>query len=339
MANRFTTNFAFFTSLPGTFTLNSGGSITGSKMRFSGAGIQYAQITLDNQATWIVNMRVNIASVNGTTAILNFMDGSSFQFTLGIKTTGKLACFRGSSSGTQVGSDSINALTFDSDSTYYDIEIKLVIHDTTGSVEVRVNGNTTPEISATNVDTKATSNTSADNIRFGQDGGVGGTVSMDIRYQHCIVMDASGSVMNNFLGPRNVNVHTPTADGNYTTWTANTGTRFGAVDDSAPNGDTDYVSAPNVGDKVSFVMSNLPAGVTTVNSIVGWTSAKRDDATSRAFKLLLRSSGSDQLGTVEHFVGSSYAYFMDVFDQSPFTSSPWGTSEVDGLEAGAQVTT
>lgn len=333
MALRFADNFKFWTSTPGVFTTSSGVSISSGRLVATAFIASYGEIQLSSQGTWIINMRLKYKpgseSVN---ALVTLRDGSTTQCCLALKSSGKLAIFRGASNGTQIGSDSINAILRD-DSTYYDIEVKFVLGNT-GSVVVKVNG--VEEINAASVDNTSTASNTADNVRLGTDANAGGSGPT---YEHVVVMDGMGSELNDFIGPVNVNAHFSTADGNYTTWAANTGNRWAAVDDAAPNSDTDYVSAGSVGDKVSFVVQDTPSGTSSVLGVAVWVNAKRDDAATRAFKVLLRSGGSDQLGSVEHFVGPSYAYFFTPFNVSPFTSVAFTPSEVNGLEVGLQVTT
>lgn len=329
MALRWVDNFEFWTTTPGTFTSQTGCSVNTSRWLAS-SGAAYGQITLDSQGTWIINMRVAISVAGSGGGILTFVDGSTTQCTLAVKSSGKLAFYQGAFGGTQRGSDSTTALTLSS-AVYYDIEVKVVLGNS-GSVTVKVNGAT--EITASSVDLTQTGNDSADVIRVGTDGS-----QPTVYYKQVVVMDSTGAEMNDYIGPVSVNLHDTTADGNYTTWAANTGNRYQAVDEANPDSDTTYVSAASVGDKVTFAMANLPAGVTTVHALAVWSNAKRDDAATRGYKTLLRASATDSNPNAEHSVGSSYAYFFDAFADSPFTSSPWGTSEVDGLEVGAIITT
>lgn len=334
MALRWHDNFETWTVMPGKFTTNADASISSGKLLVNGT-VLYAQLTLDAQSTWIVNTRISFGiTPTGNAGVILFHDDSTLQCSLGLKANGKLAFFRGNvNGGNQLGSDSTVTLAPDS-AAYHDLEIKVVIHNSTGSVVVKLNGETI--ISATNVNTRAGANNSANILRFGD---TAGSSSISWRYDHLIIMDGTGASLNDFIGPVQVNTHYPTADGNYTGWTANTGNRWAAVDDTAPNGDTDYVAASAVGSKVSFTKAAVPAGVTTVHGVGVWLYQERDDATTRADKVLLRNSGSDQLGTTEFFLSPSYAYHYQPFAQSPFTSSAWGVSEWDNTEIGAQVTT
>lgn len=345
MANQFTDNCEFYgtSNLPGPYTaVYGGGSVTasGGKLRLANAGGVLISDGITAQGTWFANLRLNIQNpatgsnggfLTNAWPVICWNDGGTQQCGLYIRNDGKFQFARGE---TAIGPASLTAVDFDTDITYYDVEAKVVFGNS-GTVELRVNGNT--EISAT-VDNTQTANNTADSMQIGQNGTGGIAVAANI--DHVILFDATGSQMNNFLGPVTVFWNTVTADGTHTGW-AVTGaaSRFQAVDDSTPNGDTDYVSAATVGTKVSFAMTDLPGTVTAVKGVFIWLNQKRDDATTRGDKAGVRISGTDYLGGTELFLNSNYIYQKQPFDASPATSSAWGVAEVNGAEALAQVTT
>ena len=153
-------------------------------------------------------------------------------------------------------------------------------------------------------------------------------------------MDSTGAAMNNFIGPVDVTLLQPTGDGFYTAWTPNTGARWDAVNDSNPDEDTTYISAAAVGTKNTFTHGTLPAASTAVKATCVWARGRRDDGTTRAFKVLLRNTTpTDALGSVEHFVGANYIWFFQPYEVSPFTSAAFSVSEVNNIEFGCQITT
>lgn len=330
-------NFGFWTTLPGTLSSTSGTvSITGGKLVISGSnGIANAP-SFSATDTLIVNTKINITSApSGNSGIVTFLSSGTTQCSLAVKSTGKLAFFRGSVlTGTQVGSDSTTSLTFDTDVTYHDIEIKVVIHNTTGSVEVRLNGNPTPEITATNVNTRNGSVNSADTVALGN----AASSSATTRFDHFILMDSSGSSLNNFIGPVNVNTHTVTGAGNYTQFTPSTGSNWQNVDDSNPDGDSTYNASSTLNHIDSFVISDLPANTTNIFGAMLWLNAKRDDATTRGVTPVLRIGSTDYLGS-EKILSSGYQYYSQGYGVSPATSTAFTVSEVNNMEIGYKVTT
>jgi hypothetical protein len=102
------------------------------------------------------------------------------------------------------------------------LELKVVIHDTTGSYEIRINGQTL--VSQTNIDTKLTSDANVDRIRFGTFNSTGSGSDEGNRITDLYVCDDSGSVNNTFLGPVRVLSLHPDADGDDEDWTLSSGT-------------------------------------------------------------------------------------------------------------------
>lgn len=356
MALKWVDPFTFWTTTPGTFTTTAseaGPAPSISSGRFASGNVGSRALIsngLTQQATYIINARFNVSLLGngnpivggfagGSTPIASLMEGAwgsgNAQCGLCIRTDGKLQFYRGST--TPIGGVSTIALSADSGVTFYDVEMKVTVNNSTGSIEARVNGGV--EIGPTTVNTRQTSNNYADSIAiWGMPSGSNTNIP-SMLIEHLIVMDGSGSLANDFIGPVDVDFLPPTGDGNYTAWAPNTGARWDAVNDSNPDGDTTYVSASVVGDKITFTRGTLPAGTTTIKATGQWFRARRDDGVTRAFKGFLRSSGTDHTSTVEHFLGDSYQWFFTPYEQSPFTSTAWTVSEINNLEFGAIVST
>ena len=330
MSLRYADPFDFWTSFLGTFSSGTNGTISGGALTINittapGTGLTKV---LDAQNKWIFNFTYNYTSGSNIN-IINVLDGSTVQCSLVMESSGQLSFYRGLHSGTKISSDSSTVLV---GGRTYDIEVEITLGNT-GSCKAWINGNL--EINATSVDNTATSNNTADRFRIGPAGSSFTTFSLG----HLIAMDGQGSNMNGPIGPVNVQSHTPTSDGNYTTWTPNTGTRYQAVDETNPNGNTDYVAASSVGDKITFGFSDSASSVTNIIGVGVWVNAARDDATTRGFKVLTRNGTTDVLGSNESFVGPSYDYYFSPFEISPFSSLAWSKSEFDATEWGAEVTT
>lgn len=87
------------------------------------------------------------------------------------------------------------------------VEVKFVIHDTAGSVEVRVDGTTV--LNLTNQDTRNGTPTTANTLRFGP------FMYIDDLY----ILDTTGSTNNDFLGDVKVVAVLPDSDGTHTDFT------------------------------------------------------------------------------------------------------------------------
>jgi hypothetical protein len=354
MALKFVDNYQFWTTLAsGTHTsfYGTGNSVASGRLRIGAAGIGGGSVISNrftSQSTYIVNTRLNIQSLgngdpfgmpNGFTPFVSLMEGGSFQGNvqagLAVRSDGKLQFYRSTNS---IGAVSSIALVADSLITFYDIEYKITINNITGTIEARVNGGV--EIGPTSsLDTQNTSNAFADSVVLGGINSGSNTNIPNTAYEHIVVMDSTGSAGNDFLGPIDVDLLAPTGDGTYTEWDfTGAPTRWQAVDDSDPDEDSSYIFDNVVGQRNTFTHPSLPGGTTLVKAVVVWARGRRDDAVTRSFKVLLRSSGTDNLGGIEQFLGDNYLWFLQPYEISPFSSSAWTVSEVNALEYGVQVT-
>lgn len=331
MALRWADNFEFWTTMPGTFTTVSSNAPTISSGSLSCPfNDRSANVALSAQATWIVNIRFTV-DVAVTGSLISLWDSTSAQVTLVLKSTGKLAVYRGEGNGTQIGSDSTHSFTTGTD---YDVEFKVTIDNASGVIGVKVNGAT--EISASSLDTQATGNATADAVRLGHT--TGDTSGATWLFRHAVIMDSSGSEMNDYIGPVAVNLHKPSGAGNYSQFTPSAGSNYQNVDDTANDGDSTYNASGTLNQIDTYAMENCPAGVTSVKGVALWWNARRDDATTRGLSPVWRISATDYVGT-EQNVGASYAFFTQNYALSPATSTAWTSSEIDGAEAGIKVTT
>jgi len=106
---------------------------------------------------------------------------------------------------------------------WYYIELKVVVSATVGTVELRLNGLASAECSGSGLNTGSAN---IDSVQFVT------AVSQSMDVDDVYGVDTSGSSpTNDFLGDRRVETLMPTAEGANTAWTANTGTKAGAVDD------------------------------------------------------------------------------------------------------------
>lgn len=332
-------NYGFWTTTPGTFTtVPAGTSVSSGQLRLIYVGPKVGPVVSNNltaQTTYIINTRVSLPQGHGNHLYTLYIGGVA-QCSLVINNIdGKLQFHRGENLTSPVGPASVIALLEDA-STFYDIEAKFVVGPS-GSVELRVNGGVT--IPSTSGNTSATGGITADS--FGLASLITFTQSCDFSFEHLLVMDGSGTAMNDFQGPLDVFLLPPTGDGFYTEWDfTGAASRWEAVDELNPDGDTSYISDAVVGQRNLFTHGSLPANYTAVKGAAIWTYARRDDETTRAFKNLLRNTTpADNLGSVEHFAGDDYLYFFQPYEVNPFTTSAWTISEINDVQYGVQVTT
>jgi hypothetical protein len=235
---------------------------------------------------------------------------------------------------TQLGSTGTHSLLAN---TWNYIEIKVVVNATTGSVEVRLNGATSAEISATNVDTG-----SVNIARIGaafNNAGVTNTLDTDDVY----AADTTGSAPNNtFLGDVRVEQITLDAEGTNTAWTANTGTKVSRVNEGATtytyDGDTGYIESATPGAQETFTGTALAVTSGTVHAVQLNTVARKDDAGLREVARVIRVGGVDYTGATLPALTTSYTMATELLNQDP-AAADWTVASVNAAEWGVEVIT
>jgi hypothetical protein len=129
----------------------------------------------------------------------------------------------------------------------------------------------------------------------------------------------------------------PNGAGNYTNWTANTGSNYAAVDETgAPDDETTYVYATSSGVQDSYALTNTTAGVTVpagyaIDAVIPIAWARKTDAgTASTLKLGTRLSGTNAIGSAQSLTTS----FGPVWERQ--TTDPgagaWSEADIDSTE-------
>lgn len=223
---------------------------------------------------------------------------------------------------------------------WYFIELRGFINGASGTGEVHLNGAT--EITST---TGNYGSSNIDRIIFqcsAQESGGSfsdGIISAD--FCDVYVVDTGGSTNNTFLGDMAVYTLYPSADGAHTQWTPDTGTaHFSRVNEHTgtyPDNDVSYVADSTSGDRDSYVYDDL---VPLTGNVYGaqtnlW--ARKDNASLRQLKAVVRRSSTDYDGTAIATLGTTYADFTEIRETDPSTSAPWTISGINNAEFGVVV--
>jgi len=217
---------------------------------------------------------------------------------------------------------------------WYFIELKATINDSTGSAAVKVNGVT--EVTVSGVDTRnGGSAATADRVIFFSNGSVGGTFRLDDVY----ICDGTGSApTNDFLGDCRVQALFPNGDGNSSQLVGSDGNSVNnslLVDETTPNGDTDYVEGANVGDKDTYAYGNLTPTSGTVYGVQPNLYARKTDAGTRSIASVARLSGTE-VDSAAAALSTSYLYYRDIRETKP-GGGAWSIADVNNAEFGVKV--
>lgn len=279
-------------------------------------------------ATMTVGCAIKRGGGSGQVLIVFLSDsGVTTHLTIRVTGTGEIQAFRGTTAGTQLGS-TVSAGTIP-ESVWKYIEVKAVLHDTTGSVEIRVDGNSTPVLSVTNQDTKnGGTKTVFDTVQL--------TFAVSSpNFDDVYVTNGAGSVNTGFLG--DVKIETLFANGAGTTTglTPSTGSNFQTVDETAPN-TTDYSGSATNDLYDTYAFGNLATAAGTIFAVNIYAYAAKSDAGAKGGAIMIRSGGTDYEKT-DNALATGFQYYNDIVETDPATSTAWTISNVNAAEFGWKV--
>lgn len=275
---------------------------------------------------WYVGFRFYVSSNMDTTqrAIIGFFSdsGATQHIAVGFRSNG-FEVRRGNESGTLLDSYTLGSLVA---AQWYYAEIYVKVADSGGRVTVKIDGTTRVDFTG---DTKNGGTSS--NLDLLRCAGNGVAVLFDDLY----VCNAVGSApYNTFLGDVRVAALVPTGAGATTGMTASAGSNWQTQDERAYSA-SDYNTGA-AGQKDTYALNDLPAGVATVLAVQVNAIAKKTDSGALSLRTVVRSDGVDYVGSSVS-LGLADALISTDYITDPDTSAAWTTSAVNALEAGAEV--
>jgi len=312
-------------------TLSGSPSIVAAAGRNSTAGMQFdaseyvAKTVSGSPATLIVACAVKISALSVSQDIIRFMDATTTQVKIRVKTDGGIEAFRDT---TSLGSSAAGIVTAGA---FAHLDVKVTINDASGSVLVVSGGSTV--LTLTSQDTKATANAYVTSVRIGGDGT--NTVTVDDLY----ILDTTGAApQNDQLGDCRIDMSLPDAEGTYSDFAPLSGTDNAAmVDDAAPDGDTTYNSDAAVGARDSFGMNLLAdIGGATIYGVQANIVARKDASGTRKVRAFARPVSTNHYGSSQSLT-TSYLNYREVWQTNPETSAEWAESETNLTQFGYEV--
>lgn len=240
--------------------------------------------------------------------------------------------------GTLLGATANNVWQLDVMSYY---EIKVVIHDSAGSIEIRKDGAASPILSVSGIDTK--------------NGGVNGLIDrvdyrcgvsnflpfMDDMYI-CNAVDGTASQglpNDDFLGDVKVYASSPSGNGNSSQLVGSDGNstdNFQLVDEKATANDSDYVQSATAGEKDTYATEDLAPAAATVFGLAYHIRALKSDAGAISGRRVYRNAGVED-GGADLGLGTSAGNFIEYLFADPITDAAWTLARVNSREDGWEV--
>ncbi len=306
----------------------------GVTLGVSGSFTGYVTKTMSsNVATGIVGGAYKFTVTGGTAVIgfLGLMDSGTSQVYLQRTIDGSITAYRGAfGSGTLLGTSTTGVVA--STSVHHYIELKSAIHNTTGTIEVHVNGVAVLTLASQN--TRASSNNYFTQVAVGPLNAIG-SASVSVDLDDFYVCDTTGSSCTNFLGDVRVEALLPNGAGGNTDFTASAGSNYQCTDDNPANDDTDYVSSATVGDMDTYAFGNLSSSVGSVLAVAVNTVDRKEDSGGRTHSHLI-FSGSTVVSGAAYAPATAYANHQTVFHTNP-GGGAWTIADVNGVEAGHKI--
>ena len=261
------------------------------------------------------------ATPSGAVPILELMDGGTdVQMSVYLNTDLTLSVRRGGSTtlATTVQTLSLN--------TWYWLEFGVTISDTVGTYELRLNE--VSVLSATSQDTKVTTNATVNGVRMGE----------QLLIDDLCLIDTNSPAPTGFPGDTAVDYLTPSGAGNSTQWdVTGAASNYLAVDETAQNGDTDFVSTSTVGEIDLYALNNLSVTPAAIRGVMPVAIVRKDDAGSASACAVVRSGGTNY-DQDTNGLGTTYAPLdTDVLGVDPATGVAWTAAGVNGLEVGVKL--
>lgn len=202
------------------------------------------------------------------------------------------------------------------------LEVKIVISDTVGVCQVKING--VLDIDLTNIDTKPGADTTIDTVEFGVGEGY------DYGKIDDVVIDDSA-----WIGNTQIQAVVPTGVGNKTEWDPSAGANWQCVDEK-PASDVDYVSTNTNDETDTFATGNMAGSISTVKCVQIQSRTRYEGSpTPTNLKLVIRSGATDYLSG-DKSVPASYKGLWNLWENNPADSLAWEEADVNAMEIGVK---
>jgi hypothetical protein len=226
---------------------------------------------------------------------------------------------------TVIGTSAAGAVVFDQ---WNYVEARILVADSGGTFELRVNGTAVISFTGDTRNGGATANIDCVRI-YGRNG-----TTHD--YDDLYVLDNTGSENTTFLGDVAIECLRPNGNGNSSQWVGSDGNstdNYQLVDDTTVNV-SDYVQSSTSGHKDTYAYSDLTATTGTIAAVQVVSYVAKTPGTALSVQQVARSGGTETAGAPRALGG--WVPITDVFEVKP-GSGAWTISDVNAAEFGIQV--
>lgn len=279
---------------------------------------------LDFQAEWVVGVAVMFLSVGSAWEWMYLSNNGSFG------TRNIAVGFSANRLYVDSGFGSATGTTEIVEDVWYYVELKVVHHNTTGSYELRINGQT--ELSGTNVDTLDQAVSTSNRLHFHSS--TGPNFKIDDLYW----CDTTGGVNDDFLGDITVETLVPTGNGNSSQFDGSDGNstdNYLLVDEATPDGDTTYVESAVIAEKDTYAYEDLATANGTVYAVSPVPYFRKTTAGTVVANSIARLGVTEE-DSADKMVLDSYTFSPDYRATKP-GGGAWTIADVNSAEFGMKV--
>ena len=275
-------------------------------------------------STLVVGVGVHVGTVSGATFYPIWLKtDDSWGINVAINTNGSVSVIRnGTTLATSANTGVISA------NTWHYVVLKVLCDNSAGTYEVWVDG--VSEVSGSGADTQEHTSKSYHNGIQLRAGNLSGAVWFDDLY----ILDGSGSVNNDTLGPKIVSAMLPSGD-DTTDWTAQgAGDHYVEVDEVVFDEDTTYIESSTANDQDIFDYGTLVSA--NVCGVQVTTDCRETEAQSFQLRTLAKSTGNTVNGADQAVGTTDWQGNSIVFEEDPDGAS-WTPSTVNSTKFGVEV--
>lgn len=305
----------------------------------TGTGSRWADVNYTGD-TLILGYRVELPATNTNPgvarALAEFGELTGGTYTrhvyIYLDSSGNIEVRRGGDGGTVIATGSV-PLPYGSGCRY--LEFKVKVHDSAGTVEVRLD-ETTILLNATGLDTRNGGTAKCNWLKV-QGQAAGGNM-LTWKFRDVYICGTDGSVNNDFRGVTKTGVKTVSGAGNSAQFTPSAGSNYQNVDDGTTvDNDTTYNGSSTVNHVDTFALTS--SGLVSGAVIIGTQTnviLRKDDVDPRSAATVIRRSSTDYPQTTLS-LGTTFVLNREIQENDPSTAVPWTQSGLDAAELGYKV--
>lgn len=296
---------------------------TGNGLRIRDTANFNGRVSRPGATTIVVGCAYNIRFTSGSAAeVMILMEGSVEHINLNIPAGTTNVQIRRSTTvlATAVGAASVDGFHY--------WELKVVVHQSAGSVELRRDN--VVVASATGIDTFVDSGSTGeiDTVRFA--GNTAGATVTNRTIIDDIYIDSD-----TFIGSPEIRALFPAADGDVNDWTPDTGAdNFARVDENPPDDDTSYVETSAAGDVDVYTMDSITdSGI--VHGLISRSYVRNAGVGSVNVRQVARRSAANEVGS-DVAIATAYGIASEIFTVDPHTSAQWTRANLNNTQFGIE---